>query len=138
MHASGGGLPRDTGMMMSQLKYSDMNDVSKGSYVLADKATGSDARVYNRNSRMMRDRVKHVRQRQDARDQYSRPVTESQRYGWFPQVNEPSKPVHGKSACKETKLAEHALLVGDLKTLTAPRKLLSDTKIPVRSAVPQF
>lgn len=110
-------------MDMSQLKLETIIGVSNQSHVLTEQAT-DQAKVYHTNSRMMRDRFKHIRQRQDARDQYSRPITESQKYGWFPEVNQPPKPLHGKVACKETKLAEHALLVGDMKTLSAPTKIL--------------
>lgn len=77
--------------------------VQRESHVLAAHSK-EPAMSYRSNQRMMRDRQKHVRQRLDARDLYTRPVTESQRIGWYQQVNSPQKPQHGKVACKETKV----------------------------------
>lgn len=93
----------DEGMQMSSTSLGDILAVQRESHLLGTHSTET-ARTYRSNARMMRDRAKHVRQRFDARDMYRQPVTESQRIGWFPQVNAPKKPEHGKIACKETKV----------------------------------
>jgi len=80
-----------------------------------------EATSYKSNQRMMRDRAKHVRERLDARDKYARPITESQRIGWFQEVYKPAAPTHGKVACKETKLIEHAMLTQDVKPMSGAK-----------------